>query len=221
MSPERRPLVLLLDLGNVMVRLRSAGFMGRLRAHADPARLPADPWRLFMDPAYGFPDYERGRLDGPGFHARLRDALGLDLDYAAWLRLWNDYFEPNRPMEALLARLRGQARFWGLSNTNAEHLAHLKLHYRVLDSFEGITASNEAGAAKPEPAIYAAALRALGVGAGEVLYVDDVPDYIRAAESLGIPAFHYTFNDAQLKARLLDLGFSLPPLDGASPLSCA
>jgi HAD superfamily hydrolase (TIGR01509 family) len=210
-----------MDLGNVTVRLRSAGFMERLRSHGDAARIPSDPWRLFLDPAFGFPDYERGRLDGPGFHARLKERLGLNLGYAAWLGLWNDYFEPNRPMEALLARLRGQVRVWGLSNTNPEHLAHLKLHFRVLDSFEGITASFEAGAAKPEPGIYAAALRALGVGAGEVLYLDDVAEYIGAAGSMGIPSFHYTFNDAALKARLLELGFNLPPLDGMSALACS
>ncbi|HTA16753.1 MAG TPA: HAD-IA family hydrolase, partial [bacterium] len=76
-----------------------------------------------------------------------------------------------------------------------------------------ITASCEVGAAKPEPAIYAAALSSLGVPGAEVLYLDDVEDYVRAAQAFGIRAFHYTFNDAALWRTLASLGFVLPPLD--------
>jgi len=204
-----RPKVLLLDLGNVTVRLKSAEFLAKLAPLCRRAPDPAGWKRILDDPSSGHHAYERGRVDGPAFHAFLVRGLGLSLDYPAWLELWNDYFEANRPMEALLAGLRGQVRFWGLSNTNAEHLGHLRREYRVLDSFEGITASNEVGAAKPEPAIYAAALRSLGVAGVEVLYLDDIPSYILAAEAFGIRGFHYTFNDAAL-ARALE-GFGLSP----------
>jgi HAD superfamily hydrolase (TIGR01509 family) len=212
--------VLLLDLGNVTVRLRAEGFMGRFRAACDPALLPADSTAVFSDPAYGHHAFERGRIDSKAMHQTLQRTLGLTLDHAAWLELWNDYFEPNRPMEALIARLRGQARIWGLSNTNAVHLEFLRRNYRVLGAFEGITASHEVAAAKPEAAIYAAALRSLGVEGPEVLYLDDVPAYLEGAAAFGIRGFHYTFNDAELREALRLAGFELPPLDGASGLSC-
>jgi putative hydrolase of the HAD superfamily len=199
-----------MDLGNVTVRLRSAAFFSRLEAACDPARLPADWRRVLLDPASGHHAYERGRLSGEGFHALLKERLGLAVDYPAWVDLWNDFFEPNRPMEALVAALRGQVRFWGLSNTNAEHLSFLRGHYPVLAAYEGITASHEAAAAKPEPAIYQAALAALGVDPGEILYLDDVEEYLRGGEALGIHGFHYTFNDAELWRDLRGLGFSLP-----------
>jgi glucose-1-phosphatase len=211
-SSGPRPKALLLDLGNVTVRLRFDDFFAGLGAACVPARSPGELRSMLQDAGYGHARYERGLLDGPGWHALLRQGLGLDLDYPAWLRLWNDVFEPNAPMEALIQSLGGQVRFWGLSNTNAEHLRHLRLAYPVLGTFEGITASCEVGAAKPEPAIYAAALRSLGVPAAEVLYLDDVEDYVRAARALGIRAFHYTFNDAALRRTLADLGFRVPPL---------
>jgi putative hydrolase of the HAD superfamily len=216
-----RPKVLLLDLGNVTVRLRSAEFLAGLEAACDPALRPLPLHEILQDPASGHRAYERGRIDGPAYFSMMRQRLGLSLDYPAFVRLWNDYFAPNRPMEALVARLRGQVRFWALSNTNALHLDHLKLNYRVFDAFEGITASHEVGACKPEAAIYQAALAALGVEGPEVLYLDDVEDYVRAAEAFGIRGFHYTFNDAALRERLLELGFSLPSLDGSSSLGCA
>jgi len=202
-----------MDLGNVTVRLRFGEFFDALGAACVPARSAEELRGMLQDPGSGHAGYERGVLDGPGWHVLLQRRLGLALDYPAWLRLWNGVFEANKPMEALITGLRGQVRFWGLSNTNAEHLRHLKAAYPILGAFEGITASNEVGAAKPEPAIYASALRSLGVPGGEVLYLDDVEDYVRAAESLGIRGFHYTFNDDALRGTLRSLGFTLPPLD--------
>jgi HAD superfamily hydrolase (TIGR01509 family) len=211
-----KPQALLLDLGNVTVRLRQ-DWLPRLAAAAAPGTRPEGVPAALAEAHHA---YERGRIDGRAFHAAAVKRLGVGLGYEAWLELWNGYFEPNRPMEALLARLRGQARVWGLSNTNAEHLAFLRLNFRVLDSFEGLTASNEAGAAKPEAAIFEAALAGLGLAPAQVLYLDDVPAYVQAGRDLGLRAFHYTYNDAELKRLLLELGFTLPPLGGASVMAC-
>jgi HAD superfamily hydrolase (TIGR01509 family) len=213
LNPGPRPKVLLLDLGNVTVRLRFGDFFERLGAACVPARTAEELRGMLQDPGSGHAGYERGFFDGPGWHVLLQQRLGLALDYAAWLGLWNDVFEPNPPMESLIKGLRGQVRVWGLSNTNPEHLRHLRAAYPVLGAFEGITASCEVGAAKPEAAIYGAALRSLGVPGAEVLYLDDIQDYVRAAEPLGIRGFHYTFNDAALHRTLRSLGLSVPPLD--------
>jgi putative hydrolase of the HAD superfamily len=198
-----------MDLGNVTVRLRFDAFFAGLGAACVPQRGRAELLEIFKDPGFGHGDYERGLMDGRAWHALLRGRLGLGLDYEAWLRLWQGCFEPNTAMEALLTELRGQTRLWGLSNTNADHLRHLKLAYPVLGAFEGVTASCEVGALKPEAAIYAAALQALGLDGPEVLYLDDIPGYVRAAEACGIRGFHYTFNDAALRERLVSLGFRL------------
>jgi putative hydrolase of the HAD superfamily len=215
-----KPKALLLDLGNVTVRLRSQAWLERLGAACQPPRSPQQLTDGLVEHGGPHHRYERGHLDGRQFHAEFQQRLGLTLGYEAWLALWNDDFEPNRPMEALVARLRGQARFWALSNTNAQHLAHLKLNFRVLDTFEGITASNEAASAKPEPAIYQAAIAGLGLAPQEILYLDDILTYVEAGRAAGLQAFHYTFNDAELRLHLLGLGFTLPPLSGASTLAC-
>ncbi|HXB97541.1 MAG TPA: hypothetical protein VNZ54_05765, partial [bacterium] len=152
-----RPEVLLLDLGNVTVRLRVEDFYANFARACRPPLDPAQAVQFFGDPGLLHHAYERGQASGEAVHQAARRRFGLELDYRGWLDLWNNFFEPNRPMEALVARLGSQVRLWGLSNTNAEHLAFLRLHYRVLDRFEGITASNEVGAAKPEPRIYQAA----------------------------------------------------------------
>jgi FMN phosphatase YigB (HAD superfamily) len=215
-----KPEVLLLDLGNVTVRLRLGDFYGNLAKACRPPLNEAQADQFFSDPGLLHRAYERGQVSGEAVYEATRLRFGLQVDYQGWLGLWNNFFAPNRPMEALVARLGAQVRLWGLSNTNAEHLAFLRLHYRVLDRFEGITASNEVGAAKPEPAIYQAAVKALGVDPGAILYLDDVAPYVEAGRAQGLQAFHYTFNDAELRARLLGLGLELPPLSGKSPLAC-
>jgi FMN phosphatase YigB (HAD superfamily) len=216
----RKPAVLLLDLGNVTVRLRLGDFYGNLARACRPPLDEARAAQFFSDPGLLHHAYERGQASGQAVFEAARGRFGLEMDYQGWLALWNNFFAPNRPMEALVARLGGQLRLWGLSNTNAEHLAFLRLHYRVLDRFEGITASNEVGAAKPEPAIYQAAVRALGVEPGAILYLDDVAAYVEAGRAQGLQAFHYTFNDAELRDHLRGLGLDLPPLSGKSALAC-
>lgn len=211
---------LLLDIGNVVVRLRTQAFLDRMTPLCAPGTTSAQVLLSLRDPASPHHAYERGQIDGPAFHAAQVQRLGLTLDYPAWLRAWNDYFEPNRPMEATLARLGGQAKLWALSNTNHEHLAHVRLNFRVFDTFAGFTASHEVGARKPEPAIFEAALRSLRLPPDQVLYLDDIAEFVEVGRGLGLRGFHYTYNDAELKDELLRLGFTLPPLDGRSAMQC-
>lgn len=218
MAPAIR--VLLLDLGNVTVRLRTREWLERAAQACRPPRGPEAVMAFLQRPDGPHHRQERGLASGADVHRAMVEQLGFALDYPAWLALWQDFFGPNRPMEALLGRLRGQVRLWGLSNTNTEHLAHFKLNFRVAALFEGITASHEVGAAKPEPAIYRAALASLNVEPHQVLYLDDVEAYVEAGRALGLRGFHYTFNDDALRAQLLSLGLELPPLPGASALRC-
>jgi HAD superfamily hydrolase (TIGR01509 family) len=215
-----RPKALLFDIGEVLVRLKKPQFLASLTRESPEL----DSVRFLEDLRH--PDslhaaYERGLITGREFHRHLRESYGLGLDYEAWIRHWNDYFLVNRPMEVLLAKLRGQAPFYALSNTNREHLTALKRDFRLFEGFKEILASFELGLRKPEPAMYQAALKRMGVQAGEAFYLDDVPEYVEAARALGIPSFHYTFNDLELKARLRKLGFDFPEWESRpSSMAC-
>ena len=211
-----KPSVIFFDVGNVLIKLRTDSFLDRMVLVCDARWDKAAILEAIREPVGPHVDYEKGKLSGEEFHRHLQSRLGLRLDYRAWLALWNDYFEPNRPMEALITRLRGQARFFALSNTNAEHLAHIKLNYRVLDGFEGIVASNENGERKPDAAMFQKALQRAGVRGEEALYIDDIERFLAPAEAFGLQTFHYIYNDAEWRKRLLALGFELPPLSGRS-----
>lgn len=211
---------LLLDIGNVCVRLRTQAFLDRIAPLGRPGLTGAEVLASLRDADSAHLRYERGQLDGRGFHAAMVGRLGLSLGYEEWLREWNAYFEPNRPMEAMLARLRGQVRFWALSNTNPEHLGHVRLNFRLFDAFEGFSASHEVGARKPEKAIFEHAIKALDLPPEQILYLDDIEAFVEAGRGLGLQGFHYTYNDSALKAQIEALGLELPPLDGHSKLAC-
>lgn len=64
-----------------------------------------------------------------------------------------------------------------------------KLKYKAI-FFDSYTSSNAVGAMKPNPKIYNAALKSLGVSAKESIYVDDYDIEADGARVLGFTAFH-------------------------------
>jgi putative hydrolase of the HAD superfamily len=137
--------------------------------------------------------------------------LGVDLpreriqelireDSVSWLRL-ND-----RMMRWLYALLAAGIPTAILSNMTADTWA---LAGRSFEGVAVVTLSYEVGAVKPEPAIYLACLSALGIGAGEALFVDDRRENVEAARALGMQALVFEGEDA-LAAELKRLGLDWP-----------
>jgi putative hydrolase of the HAD superfamily len=217
--PER-PLAILFDLGNVVLKLKTEELITRISENSGKAGREE---LLAVLRAEDSPhhNYERGRISGESFYQDLKSRFALSWTYGEWLERWNDYFLINRPMEVLIAKLRPQARIWALSNTNAEHLSHLRRNFRVFDAFEGFVASHEVHARKPEPEIYFKALERLGLAPSQIAYLDDVKAFTETAAGLGIHSFHYHFNDLDLKAWFVSLGFEMPEWERLpSALAC-
>lgn len=77
-----------------------------------------------------------------------------------------------------------------------------------LPEFHAQTFSCEVGVCKPGREMYDAVLEKLGVGAAEVLFLDDRESNIRAAEALGLHAV--LFKDAARAAAEIERKFALP-----------
>jgi len=73
--------------------------------------------------------------------------------------------------------------------SNCDHATRPAVeHLGLPEETDAVVLSFEVGAAKPDPAIYRAALRAAGVEAGETLFVDDQADYCDGAVAVGMDA---------------------------------
>jgi 2-haloacid dehalogenase len=105
-------------------------------------------------------------------------------------------------VEALHAR--GVPMF-AITNFSAEFWPAFRSTARLLDPVQQVIVSGAEQLVKPDPAIYALALRRFGLAPGEALFVDDRADNIAASEENGFVG--HLFEDAAgLATKLHSLG---------------
>jgi putative hydrolase of the HAD superfamily len=152
--------------------------------------------------------FEAGTLSPEEFFSKIKEELGLRMEFSSFLPVWNEIFflsEENKAVYSLAKELKKRYRTLLLSNINVLHYAYLKECFPVFDAFHEVVTSFEAGAVKPDPRIYQKALSILRAPAQAVFYTDDRPELIEGARALGIQGFVYT-GVAQLKRDLASCG---------------
>lgn len=177
----------LLDLGNVLVRLRfdrGAEHLRRLAGHDHPAL--ADPASFFTGPrtwALG-----AGETDPRTFLAETARELGIDASHEQLAAAWIDIFDPWPEMVELASHVidAGHPTYL-LSNTDPLHFSVMRTFLPVLARFTGLHLSYEAGVNKPDPRFFAGAVARFGLDPAACAFVDDRPDNVTAAADLGIP----------------------------------
>jgi putative hydrolase of the HAD superfamily len=131
--------------------------------------------------------FERGKMREADFHREVENLVGQSVDRDRLLRAASDIFEPDEKMGCLIAWLKEAGyRLVLLSNTCVSHFEHLRRHLPVLDRFDARVLSYEVGAKKPEAAIFAAVLAAVGCPPENCFYVDDIPAYVAAGRRFGL-----------------------------------
>lgn len=180
------------DFGNVI------GFFDHRQGTARMARILGD--KLDEEPVYRFyygteleDRHERGLISSEEVLQRFKARFGAPhVDERALAQAFGDIFWPNAAVIDVIRRLPGHVRLVLGSNTN-------ELHYRwfapmfadVFERFAHLVLSFEVGCRKPEPRFYQHCLAACGCPPGEVLFLDDRPENVEAAQALGIRAIRY------------------------------
>ena len=145
--------------------------------------------------------YDRGALSALPYWEAVADDLGKPFD-AATLRALIDadtavWTQPNLAMMEWAARLnRAGVKTGILSNIGDAMEAGVLARFPALAEFTHHTFSHRLGIAKPDAAIYRHAVEGLGVPVGEILFVDDREENIRAAHAAGMVAVQYTGHQA-------------------------
>lgn len=190
------------DIGNVLVRFDLAGLVKDFAwaAGSSPWRVARLVWsRRLID------DVERGKLDGAGLHASVREQTGYAGDLGEFRRLWCGRFRLEERSAALFRKLARKRPVYLLSNTNALHWEHIRKRYAFARQAAGAVLSFEAGARKPERAIYAAACAAAGVPPEDCLFIDDLKENVAGAKAAGMRALLFK-TPARLEKDLAALG---------------
>jgi putative hydrolase of the HAD superfamily len=138
-------------------------------------------------------EFDMGEISPETFAARSSSALKVKLDIARFKEMWSDIFAQNKSVIDLVKALkkRGRSRLLLLSNTNVWHVEHVRKRYDVLALFDGLILSCQVGCCKPDRRIFQRAI-ALSADPAQIIYIDDIPEYVKAACKLGIFGIPYT-----------------------------
>ena len=193
------------DLGNVLIDFDHRIAAQRISRFTYKSQ--DEIYNLFFDSALTA-SFEEGKISPGDFFLKVKEMLGLRIDYDTFLPIWDEIFfitEKNRLVYNLAGELKNHYRTALLSNINQLHFEYLKRKYHVFGVFNHVITSYEEGFRKPAPQIYLKALQLLEVSAQECFYTDDRPELVSAAAKIGINAF--VFSDIEkLKENLLEAG---------------
>jgi HAD superfamily hydrolase (TIGR01509 family) len=199
---------IIFDIGRVLIRV---DLQRALEGLSDGLPLsPAEVWSAIEnDPRW--PDWQEGRISARDWHLHLSKRLGAPLTFEQFTTAWNLSLDP-QPLHDLsfFEKLAKRYRLGLLSNTDPIHVAKLESTYDFFRFFPPAVRiySCAVGASKPNPLIYREALRACQVRADQTLYIDDIPEYVEAAQRLGMSGIPFR-SPGQLYADMRSIGIPL------------
>jgi HAD superfamily hydrolase (TIGR01509 family) len=190
---------LLLDLAGVITRFDSDARLARLGTLTglEPAEVRA---RVYGSGLVAAAD--AGEYDAAGFLAGLRAALGpgaLRLGDRTLEAAWASAFSTDPEVLAVVAEVEATGvRVGVLSNNDAlltEVLPReLPEVFALIDA--GVYFAGAIKAAKPDPRSWGTVLDAWQLPPGEVVFVDDKPEYAAAATEMGLHGVVFTTTEA-------------------------
>jgi FMN phosphatase YigB (HAD superfamily) len=191
---------LLIDLGNVLLFFSHARMCAQIAA---VCQAPVGELEQILFKEQLQRRFERGELSEVEFRQVLESALGRPLDAEALRTAASDIFTLNEPMVPLLDRWKHAGyRLVLLSNTCVTHYEWVRRHFDVLNRFDHCVLSYRVGAAKPEDAIYEAALEVIECPPADCFYTDDIPEYVERGRAFGLHA--EVFRDVPTLRRQLE-----------------
>jgi putative hydrolase of the HAD superfamily len=139
-------------------------------------------------------EYDRGNFDGKGYYKFLLAGAGIFLDDPVLEKIaeidrggWKHI---NAGAVDLMRDIKKAGFILGiLSNMPRDFLAWGREHIPVFTEADAAVFSCEVKLVKPEPAIYEKMKNTIGCDYGEIVFFDDLPDNISAAQKLGIRGF--------------------------------
>jgi FMN phosphatase YigB (HAD superfamily) len=172
------------DIGNVLLRFDYARAHGAMRGMG-----AGEPDLAALELLAK--SYERGGVTRADFLRQLAVIFRHAGSTDELVHAWQDIFEPNWPMWEFVVSLHGSYPLYLLSNTNCLQHEFIQSEYRIFEKFTDGVFSYRAGLLKPEPEIFALAIRQFNVCPAATVYIDDLAPNVEAARAAGLRAFLY------------------------------
>jgi len=189
---------IIFDFGNVLVqwhpeRVYGEYFGDEAKAWWFLRHVADNEWRLRIDAGES---QEACISELQGRYPEYRDAIALY--HSHWREMLTDEVPGMRAVvEGLLAKGYG---VYGLTNWSMETFPEARRRFSILQLIDRYVVSGAEGLVKPDPRLFRVLLDRYGLRADECLFVDDNPDNVAAAQSLGMTAHLFTSADKLLEA---------------------
>lgn len=178
---------LLFDIGNVLLRFDFSIALRNLAARSDSF----DAAQILVAVERVKVAYEDGEIDRAAFLRGVFDVLRYRGSESEFITAWEDIFEPNAPMFALVEELHGRVPLYLLSNTSDIHRDYIFRRYPIFARFAAGIYSFEVRASKPGQRIFEIAKERLHLGPRRTLFIDDLLPNVETARRLGFVCHHY------------------------------
>lgn len=150
------------------------------------------------------PLLEIAALDTEEFWEGLITETGSKASAAETLHIWTDHYIRENPVLPRMLNLVDSLRDKGyrtgiLSNIDAAH-GVINLHRHIFEHFDEVLLSYQVGVRKPDSAAFRLLANRLDVELEELVFVDDLPLNVDAAQAIGINAVLFDSYDGLLPA---------------------
>jgi HAD superfamily hydrolase (TIGR01509 family) len=182
-------LIVVFDIGNVLLRWNPRNLYRK--TFDDEARM-----ERFLSTALAM-DFVAHTDTAPDFAGAVEARANAFPEFAGELRLFHERWietlgGPIEENVALMRRLKAAGRpVHALSNFATDKFALARKQHDFLDAFDVAVISGHVGAVKPDRRIYEILFERVGAPPEDLLFIDDSPANVRAAEALGMATIHY------------------------------
>jgi 2-haloacid dehalogenase len=144
-----------------------------------------DAWNVALDRGGSFDDaIAKKQAEFPQFAEKI----------GWWKSRWHEMILGEMPATvALLNRLHAKnTPLYALTNWSAETFPYARKHFSSLQKFRHIIVSGEVKLCKPEPEMYALAVKTWNIAPESILFIDDSAKNVAGAQAAGWNAVRFT-----------------------------
>jgi putative hydrolase of the HAD superfamily len=179
------PEIVLFDLGGVLIDWDGANGLRKLLGE----KFSPEAARKFWLESPSVRDFESGRSTTEEFSRKAVEELNLSMSPNEWFQQFFSWDRGPFPgSKELLVALESRCELGCLSNNNELHWGQIRDNWGFGRFFRYQYLSHEIGMIKPDPGIFEYVLRDLGGPPERILYLDDNPECVEAAQELSLPA---------------------------------
>ena len=157
------------------------------------------------------PEWNREQDRGRSWEEATAILIRQHPDCAELIRLYDECWEQMVPdavagTPEILQELQARGvKTYGLTNFSESKLTLTHKRFDFLNHFDGLVISGVERLVKPDPAIYQILLNRYDLDPADLFFVDDTPENVEAARTLGMDAHLFTGAD-DLRRQLVEIG---------------